>query len=1000
MLTNYFRRLAFEQLEDRRVLAILTVNTLVDENNGIGTGGVSLRDAVNAANNGDIIQFSVTGQINLTSAGDGHLVIDRSITIQGPGANLITIKAHDPDGSGTNNSNGHRAFLVDNDNSTQMNVTISGLTFTNGDPEATDENTGGGAILNRENLTINNCVFTGNFAGNGGAILNALNSSGSTSGIGTLTINDSAFDSNRADTDGGAIVVEAGSLVVNRSSITNNIADNSGGGVLARGRNVTVNDSTISGNTTQEAGGGLYQYQGSLTVNNSTISSNAADSDQNDVGNGGGIFNQGGALTVLQSTISGNTGREGAGIFSDTGSTPTVSHSTITGNVIPVAGTNVGGGINSPGTMNLKHTIVAGNLRGASQRDDVSGDFDAEYSLIGDRRSASVTNVVGSLIGTTALPINAMLGPLASNGGPTQTHLLLAGSPAIDAGNTAAVAGVSGIPQFDQRGTPFSRVVDYDGAGGARIDMGAIEMVVANQPPTNPTAVTLTAIDEDVANASNGGTLVSAIVTASGSTDPNGNIVGIGVTAANNANGQWQYSTDAGGNWLNLTSLSTTAARLLAPAHLVRFVPHANFNSQVGASPTIDFKAWDQTSGAAGGTGDTTSGSAYSALAALATQSVTAVNDAPGFTLPSTLVQRNEDDGAVTVNGFATSIARGPATATDEGAQVLTFVLSVTGTTGNLTFTSAPAIDPTTGALTFTLAPNANGTATIDAVLQDNGSGTSPNVNASAPQTFTIDVAAVNDEQVLATNNGLTLARGSSAVISASLLETTDVDDLPNDLVYTVTSGPTHGTLLVNGTPATQFTQQQINSGLVSYQHDGTATLADSLGLTADDGEGTASSGTFQITIQPFAGDYNGNSNVDAGDYVLWRKTAGTSVPQAYAGADGNGDTIIDESDYTVWRSNFGNSLAPGSGAGALLWTTAAEDAGSNEERGGRSSEAESSAVATDLAIELLLLTRPSESSGDTAGVELCDVASDTDDTSSKSMVAVGSDLSILWQGL
>jgi hypothetical protein len=484
-----------------------------------------------------------------------------------------------------------------------------------------------------------------------------------------------------------------------------------------------------------------------------------------------------------------------------------------------------------------------------------------------------------------------------------------------------AVAGSGSIPQFDQRGTPFSRVVDYDGVGGARIDMGAIEQVRANHPPTNPAAVALAAIDEDSSNASNVGTAVSAIVAASGSTDQDGNSLGIAVTAADNANGQWEYSTNAGGSWLNLSSISTSSARLLAPAHLVRFVPNANFNSQVGASPTIDFKVWDQTTGVAGSTGDTTSSSAYSASAAQATQSVTAVNDAPSFTLPAALVQSAEDTGAVTVNGFATNIARGPATATDEATQILTFLLSVTGTTGSLAFTSSPAIDPVTGALTFTLASNTSGTATIQAALQDNGSGTSPNVNSSAAQTFTIDIAPVNDEEVLATNNGLILHRGSGAVIAISKLETTDVDDSPIDLVYTVTSVPTHGTLLVGGMPATQFTQQQINADLVSYQHDGTATVTDSLGLTVDDGEGTASSGTFQITIRPFAGDYNGDGTVDAADYVLWRKTQGMNVPQ-YSGADGDGNGMVDGDDYTVWRSHFGETLMLGAASQAIVGET------------------------------------------------------------------------------
>ena len=61
------------------------------------------------------------------------------------------------------------------------------------------------------------------------------------------------------------------------------------------------------------------------------------------------------------------------------------------------------------------------------------------------------------------------LGPLADNGGPTMTHALLAGSPAINAGDPAAMASMGGVPQFDQRGAPFTRV------SGGRIDIGAIE---------------------------------------------------------------------------------------------------------------------------------------------------------------------------------------------------------------------------------------------------------------------------------------------------------------------------------------------------------------------------------------------------------------------------------------------------------------------------------------------------------------------------------------------
>ena len=68
------------------------------------------------------------------------------------------------------------------------------------------------------------------------------------------------------------------------------------------------------------------------------------------------------------------------------------------------------------------------------------------------------------------------LGPLADNGGPTMTHAPLVGSPAVDAGDPAAVAGAGNVPLFDQRGEPFGRVRDADEAGGVRIDIGAVEV--------------------------------------------------------------------------------------------------------------------------------------------------------------------------------------------------------------------------------------------------------------------------------------------------------------------------------------------------------------------------------------------------------------------------------------------------------------------------------------------------------------------------------------------
>ncbi len=123
---------------------------------------------------------------------------------------------------------------------------------------------------------------------------------------------------------------------------------------------------------------------------------------------------------------------------------------------------------------------------------------------------------------------------------------------------------------------------------------------------------------------------------------------------------------------------------------------------------------------------------------------VTAVNDAPSFTLAGNPAAVNEDSGDIQVANFATNISAGPS---DESAQTLTFGVTVTGTTGNLLFSTAPAID-STGKLTYRAAADTNGTATVRVILTDSGSGAAPNVNTSAAQTFTITVNAVNDAPV------------------------------------------------------------------------------------------------------------------------------------------------------------------------------------------------------------------------------------------------------------
>ncbi len=452
-LLPYRRRLQIEPLEDRRLLSI-TVNTLIDVNNA-GDGLTTLREAIAAAAANDTINFSVTGTINLTSL--GQLTINKNLTITGPGANLLTIQAYNPSPAA---GNGSRVFNVDDGSSSSTKtVSISGLTLAGGDASGN-----GGAIRNLENLTVTNSTISGNAAtGNGGGIYSANHN---------LVVTGSTVSGNTAKYGGGIYCVK-GTLIVTGSTISGNSATSAdGGGIYSEKCPVTVSSSTISGNSAAGDGGGIFADATTVTVTSSTINGNTADA-------GGGISNGYGTLNVTNSTISGNQAKsDGGGIYVDHGDV-TVTHTTITANRADSDnnGNGLGGGIIDVGTGTeaYRHTIIASNTRGASTRSDASGPIELQYSLIGDSTGATINNQGGNQIGTAAAPINPLLGPLANNSGPTMTHALLAGSPAIDAGNASAVAGAGGVPLYDQRGTPYTRVYNGDAVPGARIDIGAFE---------------------------------------------------------------------------------------------------------------------------------------------------------------------------------------------------------------------------------------------------------------------------------------------------------------------------------------------------------------------------------------------------------------------------------------------------------------------------------------------------------------------------------------------
>jgi hypothetical protein len=244
-----------------------------------------------------------------------------------------------------------------------------------------------------------------------------------------------------------------------------------GGGIFNQGT-LTLQNDAITGNTASDIGGGICNgsFQpastGTLTVIDCTVGNNSNASG----GEGaGGIDTEGGSLTVINTTVSGNKAVNshsagGVGVY---GGSAVISHSTISGNI---GDHHSGGGIDGFGTrVTLFDTIVAGNSGGNGA--DLAGGFvSLGHNLIGNitptitgTGSSGFTNgVKGDLVGTSKGKIIAKLGPLQNNGGPTLTQALLAGSPAINAGDS------TGALATDQRG--FAPRV-----AGTAIDIGAFE---------------------------------------------------------------------------------------------------------------------------------------------------------------------------------------------------------------------------------------------------------------------------------------------------------------------------------------------------------------------------------------------------------------------------------------------------------------------------------------------------------------------------------------------
>jgi len=258
-------------------------------------------------------------------------------------------------------------------------------------------------------------------------------------------------------------ILNNGSLTLDHVAVTQNtMATNAGdfwqgGGGIYSGDGATLNlvDSSVTDNHAAWSGGGVYSFfHTTTTIVRSTISGNVS----NDVG---GAIRSLGNMTITNSTLSGNTstGWHGGAIFQTDGNI-TITNSTIANNIAPDYAPSAlfigqfGGGFVP--TLTLTNSIITGNHWYGCERfaSGTTGNVvSGGNNLLQDN---SCSPVASDLINGAA-----QIGPLANNGGPTLTHALLAGSPAIDAANDAL------CPATDQRGVARPQ--------GAHCDIGAYE---------------------------------------------------------------------------------------------------------------------------------------------------------------------------------------------------------------------------------------------------------------------------------------------------------------------------------------------------------------------------------------------------------------------------------------------------------------------------------------------------------------------------------------------
>ncbi|MBK7974130.1 MAG: CSLREA domain-containing protein [Deltaproteobacteria bacterium] len=440
----------------------ITVDSTADDLGAGPNGNCTLREALRAANfnvavdacpagtPGAVAFDSIVvpaGNYLLTAGGryedlglTGDLDVLDNVQIDGAGAATTVIDAGDID----------RVMHLRGATIGISKLTLTGGTAVLHEPEAGESQTpmGGGVMVEQNaDVTFTDVTIRDNTALNGGAIQNLgghvhlvrSTLSGNFAALDLTFLNFESGFSGGIGNDGPTAVVS-----VTDSTITQNTAQLGGAGVsnafFGLGGSMTITGSTISANTALGAaasgfpwpptgGGAGILNDGPLTIENSTISGNVANS-FTVPSSGGGIITggdtSGAVLVMINSTVAANQAASGTALLVNTGS------------------------------ITLSNTLVQGSCRflGSGVMNSQGGNLESPANGCGFGAGTDLVSVA-----------DPKLGALAANGGPTPTHALLTGSPAIDKGLGA------GCPAVDQRGTARPQ------PAGGKCDTGAYELV-------------------------------------------------------------------------------------------------------------------------------------------------------------------------------------------------------------------------------------------------------------------------------------------------------------------------------------------------------------------------------------------------------------------------------------------------------------------------------------------------------------------------------------------